>query len=75
MVGSVQETTRVPLIIADPRHPQHHGQHYRKPVEIVNLVETIYELVGVDHVCVLCVYYLHNYLNLKKIIPIYVYIV
>jgi arylsulfatase A-like enzyme len=48
--GSVQETTRVPLIIADPRHPEHHGQHYRKPVEIVNLVETIYELVGVDHV-------------------------
>jgi arylsulfatase A-like enzyme len=48
--GSVQETTRVPLIIADPRHPEHHGQHYRKPVEIVNLAETIYELVGVDHV-------------------------
>lgn len=45
-----EETTRVPLIIADPRFPQHHGSHYKHPVEIMNLPQTIYDLVGVDHV-------------------------
>jgi len=44
----------VPLIIADPRFPKHHGTHYRLPVEILNLVDTIYDLVGVDHVKGFC---------------------
>jgi arylsulfatase A-like enzyme len=48
--NSTKETTRVPLIIADPRYPAHHGSHYRFPVEILNLPETIYDLVGIDHV-------------------------
>jgi len=47
---SPQETSRVPLIIADPRYPAHHGKHFLKPVEILNLPETIYDLVGIDHV-------------------------
>ena len=49
-----EETTRVPLIIADPRYPQHHGQHYKYPVEILNLPETLYDFVGVDHIFATC---------------------
>ena len=29
-----EETTRVPLIISDPRYPTHHNTHYKGVVEV-----------------------------------------
>ena len=57
-----EETTRVPLIIADPRYPAQHGKHYQKPVEIVSVPQTLYDLVGIDPVFSKCprAKYCHN---------------
>ena len=49
-----EETTRVPLIIADPRYPTHHGSHYKKPVEIVSVPQTLYDLLEIDPVFSKC---------------------
>ena len=49
-----EETTRVPLLIADPRHPQHHGSHYPEPVEILDVIPTMIDLLGISRIPVLC---------------------
>jgi hypothetical protein len=41
-----EESTRVPLIISDPRHPVSHGKHYRQPVELLDIFPTLVDLTG-----------------------------
>ena len=43
-----EETTRVPLLIADPRFSEHHGKHFTSPVEILNLAPTLYDMLGIN---------------------------
>lgn len=40
------ESTRVPLIIAHPLSP-FHGQHYRQPVELIDVFPTLLDIVGI----------------------------
>lgn len=49
-----EETTRVPLIIADPRFPQHWGTHHSQVVEVLDIVPTIVDLLNISRVPVLC---------------------
>ena len=49
-----EDTTRVPLLIADPRYPQHWGSHYPNPVEILDIVPTVLDLLKMTYVPVLC---------------------
>ncbi len=41
-----EESSRVPLIICDPRYSSGHGQHYRYPVELIDLFPTLVDLTG-----------------------------
>eukprot|EP01041_Mallomonas_annulata_P003383 gene3383-6712_t len=43
-----EETTRVPLIIADPRYPEQWGARFRDPVEILDTVPTILDLLNIN---------------------------
>ena len=49
-----EETTRVPLIIADPRYPQFHGSHYPGIVEVLDILPTIFDLLNIDRNPQLC---------------------
>jgi hypothetical protein len=49
-----EETTRCPLIIADPRYPQHWGTHYWGVVELLDIVPTLIDLVNISRIPVLC---------------------
>lgn len=39
-----EESTRVPLIIHDPRYPAQHGRHVTQPVELLDLFPTLVDL-------------------------------
>ena len=49
-----EETTRVPLLIADPWRPEDHGERYSDPIESVDIVPSILEILGIKRVPVLC---------------------
>ncbi len=60
-----EETTRVPLIIADPRYPKHWGTHYGAPVEVLDVLPTMLDLLGIGvsisiFVCICCVCLMHE---------------
>lgn len=41
------ETSRVPLIIHNPSSPSSYGQHYKHPVELIDIFPTLVELAAV----------------------------
>jgi iduronate 2-sulfatase len=49
-----EETTRVPLIIAHPHFRSMWGKRHAPPVELVDVVPTVLDLLGIRHVPVLC---------------------
>jgi hypothetical protein len=49
-----EETTRVPLIISDPRRRAAWGGRYHQPVEVLDVVPTVVDLLGLEHIPVLC---------------------
>jgi iduronate 2-sulfatase len=49
-----EETTRVPLIIADPRYPEHHGTHNSRIVEVLDIIPTIIDLLNITRAPLLC---------------------
>ena len=42
------ETSRVPLIIHDPKSPESFGKHYSHPVELIDIFPTLIDLTGVS---------------------------
>ncbi len=55
-----EETTRVPLIIADPRYPNSWGKHYKYPVETLDTIPTILDLLNIEVILIL-IYIFHYY--------------
>ena len=43
-----EETTRVPLLISDPRYTMQWGSRHPFPVELIDLVPTLLDLLGAD---------------------------
>ena len=43
-----EETTRVPYLVSDPRYPSSWGGHHTSPVEMLSLVPTIVDLLGIN---------------------------
>ena len=42
-----EETTRVPLVISDPRYPAQWGYHHESPVELLDTIPTILDLLKI----------------------------
>ena len=49
-----EETTRCPLIIADPRYRAQWGTHYWGVVELLDIIPTLIDLVNITRIPVLC---------------------
>lgn len=49
-----EETTRCPLLIADPRYPAHHSTHYWGIVELLDIIPTLLDLLNITRIPVLC---------------------
>ena len=49
-----EETARVPLLIADPWRPEDHGERYADPLESVDILPSILEILGIKRLPVLC---------------------
>ena len=49
-----EPTTRVPLLISDPWHPEDHGAHFPDPLESVDILPSVLEILGITRIPVLC---------------------